>query len=208
MKSFAAKFIKPNNRLSSFERLEINNRCYWFRVLDCFYDDYPGLLAILGNRKFLKLATVCLERYPSESFTLRNLGSRRPKKSQSKLPGLPKTMFESAPDGYFLRDLIVFHGLRKGCNVSKGFLVEPADLSAVAPEHLNAFQDQLALLLACLHDKLRLQVQWFCDSDYRSELLRYREETQGADIYGHGVAFDRRGPNPEPFNHNSKRSMS
>ena len=58
MKNLAAKFIKPNDRLSSFERLEIYNRCYWFRVLDCFYDDYPGLLAILGNRKFLKLAFV------------------------------------------------------------------------------------------------------------------------------------------------------
>jgi hypothetical protein len=89
-------------------------------------------------------------------------------------------MFESAPNGYYLRDIIVFHGLRKGCHVSKGFLIEPADLSAAAPEHLNAFQDQLALLLACLHDKLRLQVQWFCDSDYRAELLRYREQTERA----------------------------
>lgn len=89
-------------------------------------------------------------------------------------------MFESAPNGYFVRDLIVFHGLRKGCHVSKGFIIEPADLSAAAPEHLNAFQDQLTLLLACLHDKLRLQVQWFCDSDYRADLLRYREQTERA----------------------------
>ena len=27
--------------------LEIYNRQYWFRVLDCLYDDYPGLRAIL-----------------------------------------------------------------------------------------------------------------------------------------------------------------
>jgi hypothetical protein len=72
----AESFIKPNNRLTSFERLEIYNRCYWFRVLDSLYDDFPGLLAILGNRKFLKLATAYLIQYPSESFTLRNLGSR------------------------------------------------------------------------------------------------------------------------------------
>ena len=89
-------------------------------------------------------------------------------------------MFESAPNGYFVRDLIVFHGLRKGCYVSKGFVIEPVDLSAAAPEHLNAFQDQLTLLLACLHDKLRLQVQWFCDSDYRAELVRYNEQTERA----------------------------
>ncbi len=89
-------------------------------------------------------------------------------------------MFETAPNGYFIRDLIVLHGLRKGCYVSKGFIIEPPDLSAAAPEHLNAFQDQLALVLACLHDKLRLQVQWFCDSDYRADLLRYNEQTKTA----------------------------
>ncbi len=89
-------------------------------------------------------------------------------------------MFETPPNGYFIRDLIVLHGLRKGCYVSKGFIIEPPDLSAAAPEYLNAFQDQLALVLACLHDKLRLQVQWFCDSDYRADLLRYNDQTKTA----------------------------
>ncbi len=28
-----AEFIKPNDRLRSFERLEIYNRQYWFRLL-------------------------------------------------------------------------------------------------------------------------------------------------------------------------------
>jgi hypothetical protein len=72
----AAEFIKPNDRLSSFERLEIYNRQYWFRLLDCLYDDYPGLLAVLGERKFLKFATAYLARYPSDSFALRDLGAR------------------------------------------------------------------------------------------------------------------------------------
>ena len=72
----AAQFIKPNDRLSSFERLEIYNRVYWFRVLDCLYDDYPGLRAIVGERKFMKLTTAYLAKYPSASFTLRNLGQR------------------------------------------------------------------------------------------------------------------------------------
>jgi hypothetical protein len=89
-------------------------------------------------------------------------------------------MFESAPNGYFLNDLVVFEGLGKGCYVSKGFAIEPLELSTAAPEHLNAFQDQIVLLLGCLHENLRLQVQWFCDSDYRAELLRYNEETQRA----------------------------
>ena len=37
-----AEFIKPNDRLSSTERLEIYSRSYWFRVLDSLYDDFPG----------------------------------------------------------------------------------------------------------------------------------------------------------------------
>jgi hypothetical protein len=76
MKDVAEEFIKPNDRLSSFERLEIYNRQYWFRVLDCLYDDYPGLRAILGERKFMKFATAYLTRYPSDSYTLRDLGNR------------------------------------------------------------------------------------------------------------------------------------
>lgn len=76
MSNVAESFIKPNDRLSSFERLEIYNRVYWFRVLDCLYDDYPGLRAVLGDERFMKLITAYLTKYPSESFTLRNLGSR------------------------------------------------------------------------------------------------------------------------------------
>ena len=51
----AAEFIKPNDRLTSFERIEIYNKQYWYRLIDCIYDDYPGLLAILGRLKFNRL---------------------------------------------------------------------------------------------------------------------------------------------------------
>jgi hypothetical protein len=76
--SVAADFVKPTRGLGSVERLEIYARSYWFRVLDCLYDDYPGVRAILGNRRFMKLATAFLAQYPSASYTLRNLGSRLP----------------------------------------------------------------------------------------------------------------------------------
>jgi hypothetical protein len=68
--------IKPNDRLTSFERLEIYNRQYWFRVLDGFSDDFPGLRAILGDRRFDAVAKAYLSDCPSRSFTMRNLGSR------------------------------------------------------------------------------------------------------------------------------------
>lgn len=72
----AAEIAKPNDRLSSVERLEIYNRMYWFRVLDSLAEDCPGLRAVLGEKKFLRLAEAYLQKYPSRSFTLRNLPSR------------------------------------------------------------------------------------------------------------------------------------
>jgi hypothetical protein len=71
----AAALVKANSRLSSFERLEIYNRQYWFRLLDCLYDDYPGLRAILGDARFMRLATTYLEKHPSTSPLLRDLGA-------------------------------------------------------------------------------------------------------------------------------------
>jgi hypothetical protein len=76
MKEVAAQFIKPNDRLSSLERLEIYNRQYWLRVMECLSEDYPGLRAILGERAFERLAVAYLAENPSRSFTLRNLGRR------------------------------------------------------------------------------------------------------------------------------------
>jgi hypothetical protein len=72
----AKRIIKPNDRLTSFERLEIYNRQYWFRVLDAFSDDFPGLRAVLGDRRFDALAKRYLIDCPSRSFTMRDLGSR------------------------------------------------------------------------------------------------------------------------------------
>ena len=78
MQTVAADFIKPNDRLSSLERIEIYNRQYWFRLIDSLYDDFPGLHAVMGQRRFSKFLRAYLAAYPSRSFTLRNLGSRLP----------------------------------------------------------------------------------------------------------------------------------
>jgi hypothetical protein len=71
----AEALIKPNDRLTSFERLEIYNRQYWFRLYTSFEEDFPGLKTIIGNAKFETLMREYLTDCPSTSFTLRNLGS-------------------------------------------------------------------------------------------------------------------------------------
>jgi len=76
LRAVANKIIKPNDRLTSFERLEIYNRQYWFRVLSGFAEDFPGLRAVLGTRAFDRVAEAYLKDCPSTSFTMRNIGSK------------------------------------------------------------------------------------------------------------------------------------
>jgi hypothetical protein len=73
-KKAVAEFIKPNDRLSSFERIEIYNKQYWFRLLDNLYDDFPGLRALLGDARFHRMSIAYLDQHPSTSYTLRDLG--------------------------------------------------------------------------------------------------------------------------------------
>jgi len=76
MRAVAASFIKPNDRLTSFERLELYNQQYWWRVLASLRDDFPGLRAVLGDNRFEAMCKAYLTDCPSISFTMRNVGAR------------------------------------------------------------------------------------------------------------------------------------
>src|SRR5271156_4239993 len=75
----ALRYIKPNDRLTSFERLEIYNRQYWFRVIAAVSEDFPALGAVIGSKRFDSLVLSYLKENSSTSFTLRNLGARLPR---------------------------------------------------------------------------------------------------------------------------------
>ena len=75
----AASYISPNVRLSSFERLEIYNRQYWFRLVSAVSEDFPTLNAVLGSRRFDALILAYLHENPSTSWTLRDLGAKLPR---------------------------------------------------------------------------------------------------------------------------------
>jgi len=78
MAAVAESFIAPNSRLSAFDRLEIYNRQYWFRVLGALAEDFPALQAVVGTKAFEALSIAYLAAHPSRSFSLRNLGSHLP----------------------------------------------------------------------------------------------------------------------------------
>jgi Putative DNA-binding domain len=78
MDEIDVSYIKPGSLLSSFERLEIYNRQYWFRVIAAVSEDFPALQLVLGEEKFDSLVLAYLRENPSTSFSLRNLAARLP----------------------------------------------------------------------------------------------------------------------------------
>ena len=88
--AIAESYIKPNNVLTSCDRLEIYNRQYWFRVIDAVSEDFPALNAVLGSEIFDPLVLSYLRDNPSTSFTLRNLGSRLPQWLQEHAEFIPE----------------------------------------------------------------------------------------------------------------------
>jgi len=131
MAEVAATFIKPNDRLTSFERLEIYARSYWFRLLDCVYEDCPGLRAAVGDQRFAALIEAYLAKYPSRSFSLRNLCSRLPQfiLEQPRLTA-PHTAFAHAVAEFEWAQTVAFdEGSRP--------LLTPADLAARPPDRLT-----------------------------------------------------------------------
>jgi len=118
----AATYVKPNDRLTSFERLEIYNRQYWFRVIGAVSEDYPALNAVLGSKRFDNLVLGYLKENPSTSFTLRNLGARLP------------VWLEDHPEFAPTR-----HGLVLDVARLEWAYVESFDRAAVAPLTLEDF---------------------------------------------------------------------
>ena len=66
-------------------------------MLDSLYEDFPGLRAVLGQRAFARLAQAYLTELPSESWTLRNLGSRL-EGWLRRIPAMPATVWSLALD--------------------------------------------------------------------------------------------------------------
>ncbi len=75
-RAVAERLIRPNDRLTAFDRLQIYAQQYWWRLLAAFGEDFGALRGVLGARKFTRLANAYLTELGSTSWTLRNLGSR------------------------------------------------------------------------------------------------------------------------------------
>src|SRR5579871_1061874 len=153
-----AEYIKPNDRLTPVERLEIYSRSYWFRILDSLYDDFPGLRAVLGQQAFHLLSRAYLADCPSRSFTLRDLGSR--------LAEWLKHNRQYAGDRYGLAlDMVRLEWAHiEAFDNAASRVLGPEDLLELGPEFRASLQPYIRLLaLQYPVDDLRIQVNRVSD---------------------------------------------
>ncbi|HWU40725.1 MAG TPA: DNA-binding domain-containing protein [Candidatus Acidoferrum sp.] len=154
MRAEAEALIKPNSRLTSAERLEIYSRSYWYRLLDSFGEDFPGLCAVLGQRAFNRLAETYLAEVPSRSFTLRDLGSRLEPWLREH-PALAGKHPELALDMVRLEwaHIEAYDGEHRNP-------LGPADLAEIGPDLRFGLQPHITLLaLSYPVDDLRIRVE-------------------------------------------------
>lgn len=72
------RLVERSRKLSSIERLEVYGNAYHARLLECLRDEFPALVHAAGEEAFDALAFGYLQSYPSQSYTLANLGVRFP----------------------------------------------------------------------------------------------------------------------------------
>ena len=170
--SQADAILTPNDRLTSAERLEIYAKSYWYRILDGLYDDFPGLRAIVGVRAFDKLSRAYLAEMPSESYTMRNLGSRLPEwlaRHPEYAGGNPALALDIVRLEW--AHVVAFDGPEEK-------VLGPEDLLELTPQMTFRLQPYISLLaLGYPVDDLHLRVSELAEGrgDASNAVMRHRE---------------------------------
>jgi hypothetical protein len=126
----AALVVKPSNRLTPAERVEIYSDMYFARLLDVLGEEYQTVRALAGHADFARLVRAYLREHPSRHWSLAGLGR--------KLPAFLAGSFRM-PKKALLTDVA-----RLECLMAIVFdaptssVLTPADAARVPPEAFNA----------------------------------------------------------------------
>jgi hypothetical protein len=130
--------VTRSRALTALERLDIYNRAYFARLIECLREEFPVLLHALGDEAFDQFAVGYLQKYPSRSYTLNDLGTHFPRYLAESRPQ------EALDDGsemawsQFVIDLatleLTFNQVFDGAGVEGQALLQADDLQRIPPE--------------------------------------------------------------------------
>lgn len=81
------QLITRSQQLTSIERLQIYANAYYARLLECLREEFSALLHAVGEEAFDAFAFGYLQKYPSMSYTLGDLGASFPRYLAETQPG-------------------------------------------------------------------------------------------------------------------------
>ncbi len=70
------QIIEPSRHQSSVERLSVYADAYYARLIECMQAEFPIFRQTVGDDVFSGFAVEYLQRYPSQSYTLGELGKK------------------------------------------------------------------------------------------------------------------------------------
>jgi hypothetical protein len=89
--------VTRSRALAALDRLEIYNRAYFARLVECLREEYPVLLHALGDEAFDSFAVGYLYEHPSRSYTLNHLGTHFPRYLEESRPTSLRVQVGGAP---------------------------------------------------------------------------------------------------------------
>ncbi len=89
--SFLDTVICPSQNLTSAERLRIYGNAYFARLMECLRESFPALDYALGEELFDEFSLGYLQRYPSQSYSLCDLGDQFAQHLQETRPDAQKS---------------------------------------------------------------------------------------------------------------------
>lgn len=138
--------ITRSSQLTSQERIAIYANAYYARLLECLSEEYPALVAALGETAFGAFCMQYLQSCPSTSYTLGDLGARFPRFLAENRPEQEE---RGAPDWTdFLIEVATLERLYSevfdGPGIEQTPLLTPEKLNAISPEEWPELTLQMA----------------------------------------------------------------
>lgn len=139
IKEEAKKFITPNQFLEPWERIELYNQQYWWRMLSHLHDMAPFVTRLFGFRDFNhKIGIPYLVKYPHNDWSLNKLICRLPNWIEEEYKGDDKKLIYHAAvldqtfnDGFFYAE-------KKPLSLEN--LPNPAETPLFLQEHITLFE--------------------------------------------------------------------
>lgn len=138
--------ITRSSQQTSEERIGIYANAYYARLLECLSEEYPALIAALGETAFAAFCLQYLQTCPSTSYTLGDLGARFPQFLTENRPEREETGTPDWTD--FLIELATLERLYSevfdGPGIEQTPLLTSEKLNAISPEEWPELKLQVA----------------------------------------------------------------